>query len=177
MRKSLAFLLFVLALCLAHLPARVYAEGCNGQKWCVETSEFAFRLGEYPIEIDRLRHLEEKGAPDMASTIRYILQHPKTITYIGWIRPTPEMHYLSLRWNVGLQLKSGEVIWAQQWIYEENGHMVQSDPGNLHFSPISSGRSGENNQGKSYLAFVVFPERKADGKDWKDKEVAGLVFE
>ncbi len=153
------------------LPTNSLADGCKNQKWCFESDEFAFRITDNEVTIEMLRRIEQGG--DTATLIDYLLRHSSRF-YMGWLRPTPEMHSVYCDWNVGLQLKSGEVIWAEKWfVGRDHGPSAQYDPDDgKHFIP---GVDEDSPNHKSFIIVLAFPAKQSDGKEWKNGQVKSLV--
>lgn len=152
-------------------PTSGQADGCKNQKWCFEAERFAFRITDNEVTIDMLRRLDTVG--DTGVLIEYLLHH-RSRMYMGWLRPTPEMHGVTCSWNVGLQLKSGETIWAEKWfVGRQHGEGVQYDSTDTkHFTP---GVDEESQNRKSFIVVLTFPKEKQDGKEWKNSQIEGLA--
>ncbi len=173
-RLTLLFLhcMILLGLSLAPSPvqAKERAEGCEGQNWCFEAENLAFRIVDNEITIDILRQMEKNQ--DVSILISYLLEH-KVRLYVGWIRPTPEMHSVEANWNVGLDLEGGETIWAEKWfVGQRSGPSIAYDPTNVKlFIP---GATETSSRGKSFIVVLAFPVSTPSGKQWKEGQVQSL---
>jgi hypothetical protein len=147
---------------------------CVNQHWCVQAEDFAFRvLPKEDMSVQYLQHLSEDTA--FTFVIQYLMDHPKTKMFLCWLRPLPTMHSVDFRWNVGLRLKSGETVWAEQWIYQSGGVFTTHDP--TLARPFTPGVQGVSPEGCSFLVFCVFPNETQTGKEWRNGRVSGLVIE
>lgn len=161
-------------------PTVAYAAtdvGCQGEDWCIELADVAIKINnEKEARVEHLRRMgDEPGAPDMTPAIKYVLEHPKEDLYLAWIRPVPNMRTVVASWNIGLQLKSGGVVWAKKWIYQEGGTMVLSDPAS--YFQLVSGINGTSLSGNSFVPLLSFPDRDSNGELWKHGDVVGLAVE
>jgi len=174
MRALLVFLFVVV------IAAPALAGDCSDKPLCYETKDFAFRVliekQFKAIDADMAR-VRDRADPWFGSVIDYMLEHPEERLYRAALVPLPDAHGVTITWNAGLDLESGETVWATQWL-------VPSD----HLSPV--GRSAPNAvflstgllkpipDGKEcYNLILCFPGRTATGKTWSKKDVVGLAIE
>jgi hypothetical protein len=166
------FLFLYLAACCAVVCSSTEsrAEGCAGQKWCFEADDFAFRVTENEVTVEMLRQMGKGGDTEML--IAYALENPCRL-FVGWLRPTPAMHSVRVAWNVGLQLKSGDVVWAEKWFLGTvDGLTSAYTPADVRtFIP---GMNEESANHKSFIIVLSFP-KTVDGVEWRNRHVTGLV--
>ena len=166
------FRLIAVSVLIAVNAMPVFADHCDGQKWCVEKENFAFRIGEQEITIDLLRNIPQ-GNPE--TIINYLIEHGDSRLFLAWLRPIPEMRVMQFSWNVGLQLASGDVVWADKWFVANGMNEFQNygPKANKLFIPGSNGTSPG---GHSFLFFLAMPSRAYSGKEWRKKDASGLVI-
>jgi hypothetical protein len=150
---------------------------CVNQDWCLQSENFAFRIfPKEDLSVEYVRRLASTpDSPDMGYIIKYLMDNPSSRMFCCWLRPLPTTHSINFRWKVGLQLKSGEIVWANQWMFQSGGAFITHDPNSsIVFTPGSQGMSSE---GCSFIVFCVFPDQTETGKDWRNGKVSGLVIE
>ncbi len=150
-------------------PTPGVAQGCKDQKWCFEAEEFAFRVKDDEVTVDMLRQIH-KGE-DTGMLIDYLLKNRSRL-FIGWLRPTPEMHSVTFPWNVGLQLKSDETIWAEKWFVgkqQGSSSVYDSTDVKIFVPGVNEAR------GKSFVIVLSFPKEKKNGDEWRNGQVEGLA--
>ncbi|MBM3288092.1 MAG: hypothetical protein FJY88_12180 [Candidatus Eisenbacteria bacterium] len=169
-RLILLFLSCATLLSLSLAPWPVQAAGCKDQDWCFEAEKLSFRIVDNEITIDILRQMET--VQDVSLLINYLLEHPARL-YVGWIRPTPDMHSVQVDWNVGLHLKNEETVWAEKWfVGQKFGPSIAYDPMSLKlFIP---GAAETSRGGKSFIVVLAFPESAPSGLQWKQGQVESL---
>jgi hypothetical protein len=159
-----------------YVPPEDDGKVCLAAGWCVPTENFAFSVKpKEDLSVMYVQHLASTpGSPDMRYIIEYLMKHQTSRMFSCFIRPLRTMHSVDFRWNVGLQLKSGEVVWATDWIYSTNGFYESHEPFGLQFSP---GMQGMTESKCSFTVFCVFPNQTESGKEWRNGQVSGLVIE
>lgn len=168
-------LLAVVVCTVLTVPSASFAEGCQGQKWCFETDEYAFRITPEEMIMPVLQNIADN--PDgraVTQVIEYAGQHGDRI-YLAWLRPTPTMHIVDINWNVGLRLKSGEVVWANAWLIDERDvfSAYAGDSSRLFVPQVNS----MSTNGHSFKMFLAFPNRTLSGEKWEGKKVSAMVIQ
>lgn len=159
-----------------YVPPSDIDKACVTKGWCIQAERFAFQvLPKEEMSVQYLQYLgSTPGSPNIEYVIKYLMANPASRMFSCWIRPLPTMHSVDFKWNVGLALKSGEVVWATKWIYLTGGVYSSHDPFGLRFAPNMQGVS---DSGCSFVVFCVFPSQTDAGKDWRNGQVSGLVIE
>lgn len=179
MSWRLVFVLFLLGAAEILSVGNVLADGCAdvlNDGWCFEKESFSVWVIDEKVEIEEIREMGLKSeAPNMSFFINYLTENDNSVLFLANIRPTPAMRLVDFQWNIGLQLKSGEVVWAEKFIFQ-NGAVfeVHKPKDGIYLIP---GVCGQSPSGKSFLVFFSFPVSTPNGSHWKQRQVRGLVFD
>lgn len=166
-------------------PVLAELEPCKG--WCIESDTFWFQLisgkGAFrPPDADDQAILDT--APEWLQSVgKYLLEHPSEIAYRAAVLPLkpgadpPELgeHSVSIDWNVGVRLESGEEVWATQWFVRVPNNQPPRTPV-LRSVSLTTDLLLPTRDMKTYALIIAFPSTTPNGKEWKDKDIATLII-